>query len=150
MTVEKASAKVIHNLLWPITTGANCTINQSEFLAVACKMIKLQEKSCVQVTIILWLCIGLGFASCRLKNWHEIFKPIIKCGNCNNWVIIFTLAKFYNKNIEQILHSKLHLQFTVVLSLFVRPVAWKPLCAIIIIISNNIQKHSQMGKSYCH
>ena len=48
---------------------------QSEFLAIKGKLLKVQKKFHVQGAI------GFGFASHWLKNWHEIFKPITKCGN---------------------------------------------------------------------
>ena len=47
-------------------------MNQSEFLAITCNLLKAREKSRVQRTI------GFGFASHWLKNWHEIFRPITK------------------------------------------------------------------------
>ena len=41
-------------------------MNQSEFLAITCNLLKAREKSRVQGAI------GFGFASHWLKNWHEI------------------------------------------------------------------------------
>ena len=69
-------------LLRPITTGANSAMNQSEFLAITCNLLKAREKSRVQDAI------GFGFASNWLKNWRETFKPITKRSNRNN-VITF-------------------------------------------------------------
>ena len=57
-------------------------MNQSDFLAISCDLLKVRGKSRVQVVI------GLGFASHWLKNWREIFKPITKRGN-RNCVITF-------------------------------------------------------------
>ena len=79
MTVEKPKPK---QLLQPTTTGANSTINQSQFLAITCNSFKAWEKSCVHGAI------GFGFASHWLKNWRESFKPITKRSNRNH-VITF-------------------------------------------------------------
>ena len=79
MTVEKPKPK---QLLRPITTGANSTMNQSEFLLITSNSLKGREKSCVHGTI------GFGFASHWLKNWRESFKPITKRSNRNH-VITF-------------------------------------------------------------
>ena len=59
MTVEKPTPK---ELLQLIRTGANRALNQSEFLAIACKFRKAREKSQVQAAI------GFCFASHWLKN----------------------------------------------------------------------------------
>ena len=42
MTIEKPKLK---QLLRPITTGANSTMNQSQFLAIICNLLKVQKKS---------------------------------------------------------------------------------------------------------
>ena len=47
-------------------------MNQFEFLAITCILLKAREKSGAQGVI------GSGFASQWLKNWHESFKPITK------------------------------------------------------------------------
>ena len=75
MTVEKPKPKL---LLRPITTGANSAMNQYEFLAITCNLLKAREKSHVQGAI------DFGFASSWLKNWHETFKPITKRSNRNH------------------------------------------------------------------
>ena len=54
MTVEKPKPK---KLLRPITTGANNAMNQSEFLAIICNLLKAREKSRVHGAI------GFDFAS---------------------------------------------------------------------------------------
>ena len=51
-------------------------MNQSQFLAIICNLLKAREKSRVHA-------IGFGFASHWLKNWCESFKPIIKRSNRN-------------------------------------------------------------------
>ena len=79
MTVEKPKPK---QLLRPITTGANSAMNQSQFLAIIRNFFKAREKSRVHGAI------GFGFASHRLKNWRESFKPITKRSNRNH-VITF-------------------------------------------------------------
>ena len=61
MTVENPKLK---QLLRPITTGA---MNQSQFLAIICNLLKAREKSRVHGAI------GFGFASHWLKNWRESF-----------------------------------------------------------------------------
>ena len=45
-------------------------MNQSEFLIITCNLLKAREK--------LRPLSAFGFASHRLKNWREIFKPITK------------------------------------------------------------------------
>ena len=72
MTVEKPKPK---QLLRPITTGANSAMNQSQFLAIICNLLKAREKSRVHGGV------GFGFASHWLKNWRESFKPIIRSSN---------------------------------------------------------------------
>ena len=58
MTVEKPKTK---RLLGPITIGANSAMNQSQFLAIICNLLKAQEKSRVHCAS------GFGFASHWLK-----------------------------------------------------------------------------------
>ena len=48
MTVEKTKPK---QLLRPITTGTNSTMNQSQFLAIICNSLKAREKSRVHNAI---------------------------------------------------------------------------------------------------
>ena len=79
MIVEKPKPEP---LLRPITTGANSTMNQSQFLAITCNPLKAREKSRVHGAI------GFGFASHWLKNWRESFKSITKHSNRNH-VITF-------------------------------------------------------------
>ena len=79
MTVEKPKPK---QLLRPIKTGADSSMNQSQFLAITCNSLKAREKSRVHGAI------GFGFDSHWLKNWRESFKPITKRGN-HNHVITF-------------------------------------------------------------
>ena len=54
MTVEKPKPK---QLLRPITTGEDCAMNQSQFLAITCNSLEVQEKSRVHGAV------GFGFAS---------------------------------------------------------------------------------------
>ena len=61
MTVEKPKPK---QLLWPITTGVDSAMNQSESLAITCNSLEAREKSRVQGGI------GFGFDSHWLKNWR--------------------------------------------------------------------------------
>ena len=79
MTVEKPKPK---QLLRPITTGTNSSMNQSQFLAITCNLPKAGEKSHVHGAI------GFGLASHWLKNWKDSFKPITKRINRNH-VITF-------------------------------------------------------------
>ena len=79
MTVEKPKPK---QLLRPITTGTNSSMDQSQFLAITCNSLEAREKSCVHGAI------GFGFASRWLKNWHDSFEPITKLSNRNH-VITF-------------------------------------------------------------
>ena len=74
MTVEKPKP---NQLLRPITTGANSSMNQSEFLAIACNSLVAREKSRVHGAS------GFGFAFYWLKNWRGSFKPITKRSNRN-------------------------------------------------------------------
>ena len=71
-------------LLRPITTGAGSAMNQSQFLAITCNSLKVQEKSHVHGAVGF----GFGFDSHWLKNWQESFKPITKHSNRNH-VITF-------------------------------------------------------------
>ena len=79
MTVEKPKQK---QLLRPITSGTNSTMNQSQFLATTCNSREAREKSRVHGAI------GFGFASHWLKNWRQSFQPITKRSNRNH-VITF-------------------------------------------------------------
>ena len=77
MAVEKPKPK---QLLRPITTGANSTMNQSQFLAITYNSLKAREKSRVHGAIVF----GFGFDSQWLKNWRESFEPITKRSDCNH------------------------------------------------------------------
>ena len=79
MIVEKPKPK---QLLRPITTGTNSSMNQSQFLAITCNAPEAREISRV------YGAIGFGFVSHWLKNWRESFKPITKRSNRNH-VITF-------------------------------------------------------------
>ena len=79
LTVEKPKPK---QLLRPITTGTNSSINQSQLLAITCNSPEAREISRV------YGAIGFGFASHWLKIWRESFKPITKRSNRNH-VITF-------------------------------------------------------------
>ena len=79
MTVEKPKPR---QSLRPITIGAGSAMNQSQFLAIICNLLKARKKSRLHGAI------GFGFASHWLKNWRESFKPIIKRSNRNH-VITF-------------------------------------------------------------
>ena len=72
MTVEKPKPK---QLLRPITTGASSSMNQSQFLAIICSLLKAREESRVHCAI------GFDLASHWSKNWRESFKPITKRNN---------------------------------------------------------------------
>ena len=74
MTVEKPKPK---QLLRPITTGADSTVNQSQFLTIPCNSPEAREKSGVRGVF------GFGFASYWLKNWRDSFKPITRRSNRN-------------------------------------------------------------------
>ena len=52
-------------------------MNQSEFVAITCNLLKAREKSRLPGTI------GFGFASYWWKHRREIFKPITKHSNLN-------------------------------------------------------------------
>ena len=79
MTVEKQKPK---QLLWPIITGTDSAMNQSQFLAITWNSLEAREKSRVHGAI------GFGFASHWLKFWRDSFKPITKRSNRNH-VITF-------------------------------------------------------------
>ena len=102
MTVEKPKPK---QLLRPITTEANSTMNQSQFPAITCKSLKARENSRVHGAI------GFGFASHWLKSWRQSFKPITKRSNRNHVITFdsnlktaleqmaeFNLTKYEEKN----------------------------------------------------
>ena len=84
MTVEKPKPK---QLLRPITAGAGSAMNQSQFLAIICNLLKAREKSRLHGAI------GFGFASHWLKNWRESFKPIIKRSNRNHIITFDSYLK---------------------------------------------------------
>ena len=77
MTVEKPKPK---QLLRPITTGTNSSMNQSQFLAMTCNSPEAREKSRA------YGAIGFGFASHWLKNWRDSFDPITKRSNRNHLI----------------------------------------------------------------
>ena len=93
MTVEKPKPK---QLLRPITTGTDSTMNQSQFLAITCNSLEAREKSRVRGAI------GLGFAFHWLKSRRESFKPITE-RSYRNHVITFdshlktALSREYNE-----------------------------------------------------
>jgi len=62
-------------------------VNQSEFLAIICNLLKTREKSCVLGAI------GLGMASYWLKNLREIFKPINKRSDRNRVSSLYSHLK---------------------------------------------------------
>ena len=64
MTVEKPKPK---QLLQPITTGTNSSLNQSQFLAITCNSPEAREISRVHGAI------GFGFASHWLKKLARVF-----------------------------------------------------------------------------
>jgi len=51
-------------LLRPITTGTDSSMNQSQFLAITCNSLEAREKTRVRGAI------DFGFASHWLKNWR--------------------------------------------------------------------------------
>ena len=84
MTVEKPKPK---QLLRPITTGAGSAINQSQFLAIICNLLKAREKWRLHGAI------GFGFAPHWLKKWCESFKPIIKRSKGNHIITFDSYLK---------------------------------------------------------
>ena len=92
MTVEKPK-----QLLRPITTGANSAMNQSQFPAITCNSLKEQEKSRVHGAI------GFGFASHKLKNWRESFKPITKRRNRNQVITFDSHLKTALNNVSEVI-----------------------------------------------
>ena len=62
-------------------------MKQSEFLAIACNLLKAREKSPVQG--------ATGFASHWLKKWRGIFKPITKRSNRNR---VITFDSHFKRN----------------------------------------------------
>ena len=64
MTIEKPKPKQLFRL---ITTGTNSTMDQSQFIAIICYLLKGREKSHVHGAS------GFGFTSHWLKNWRESF-----------------------------------------------------------------------------
>ena len=64
MTVEKPKPQ---RLLRPITTGADSSMNQSQFLEITCNSLEAREKSRVHGAI------GFGFASHWLKKLAQVF-----------------------------------------------------------------------------
>jgi len=75
-----AQLQITTQLLRPITTEADSTMNQSQFLAITCNSLEARERARVHGTI------GFGFDSHWLKNWRESFKPITKHSNRNHTI----------------------------------------------------------------
>ena len=62
-------------------------MNQSEFLAITCNLLKAREKPRAQDTI------GFGFASHWLKKRCEVFKPVTKRNNLNRAITFHSLSE---------------------------------------------------------
>lgn len=75
-------AEKINLSLWPITTGANRAITQSEFIAVTCNFLRRSR-----VKSRVWGAIGRCFAYYWLKNWRETLSPITGRSNFISTVI---------------------------------------------------------------
>ena len=88
MTVEKPKPK---QLLRPIITGADSAMNQSQFLAITCNSLEVQEKSHVHGAVGF----GFGFASHWLKNWRESFEPIITFDSHLKTALLESMTKSY-------------------------------------------------------
>ena len=67
--VSNDCRKTKTNAITPITTGANRAMNESEFQAITCNLLKAQEKSRVMK-----------------KKWRDTFKPITKRNNRNRFI----------------------------------------------------------------
>ena len=80
MTIEKQIPKLSLHI-----TGANSAINESEFLAITCNLLKARERSRV------WVMIGFDFASRWLKSWLVILKPITARSKTSNRNRVITL-----------------------------------------------------------
>ena len=80
-------------------------MNQSQFLANICNLLKAREKSRVHGAI------GFGFASYWLKNWRESFKPITKRSNRNHVITFDSYLKTFFKLAEHF-RASLRLTFT--------------------------------------
>ena len=91
MTVEKPKPK---QLLRPITTGTNSSMNQSQFLVITCNSLEAREKSRVHGAI------GFGFAPHGFKNWRESFKPITKSSKRNHVITFDSHLKTVLSNSE--------------------------------------------------
>ena len=76
-------------------------MNQSEFSAIFCNLLKAREKSCVHGAI------GFGFTSHWFKNSREIFKAITKCSNCNRVIAFDSILnlKMFEFSINYLLHE---------------------------------------------
>ena len=75
MTVEKPKPK---QLLRPITTGTNTSMNQSQLLPISCNSPEAREKSRAHGAI------DFGFAPHLLKNCGESFNLIPERSNRNH------------------------------------------------------------------
>ena len=64
-------------------------MNQSEFVAIACNLLKAREKSGMRIQDD----IGFDFASHCLKNWRESLKPITKPSNGNLVITLYSHLK---------------------------------------------------------
>ena len=68
---------------------ADSAMNQSQFLAITCNLLKAREKLRAHGAIGF----GFGFASHSLKYWLESFKPITKRSNRNHLSTFFSHLK---------------------------------------------------------
>ena len=96
----------LSSLFWPIATGANSYMNQSEFPAITGNLLKAREKSRLRDAI------AFGFASHWLKNWREIFKPITRSIAHWLWIsssiarVTWKLFLYYNNYNHHLHHFK--------------------------------------------
>ena len=149
-------------LLRPITTETNSSMNQSQFLAITCNSLEAREKSRVHGAI------GFGFASHWLKNWRDSFKPITKRSN-HNHVITFdghlktALTKLTFRTLSKLLHAlsltrwakstwlwavflhKIWMVFAIVLDSSLL----RAFVCIIFIVSANYNKTAALSASFC-
>ena len=72
-------------------------MNQSEFLAVTCNLLKAREKSRVEGAI--------AFASHWLKKWREIFEPITKRSNRNRGITFDSHLKIALQLIKALMNT---------------------------------------------
>ena len=106
MTVEKPKPK---QLLRPITTGADSTTNQSQFLEITCNTLKAREKSRVHGAIALvLLLIGWKTGASLLNQLLSVAIAITWLLSTVIWKLLYSSLVFNSLTFWKVLASSHH------------------------------------------